>query len=74
MAKPIFKPNARAQQVLEDLDRYLEFCRDFGYRYDEVDLYNNRSYAFQQYKKFESGKEPRNMWIQDAGRTFYRAR
>ena len=68
MGKPTFKPNPRSRQVWEDLDRYLEFCRDYGYKFNEADLYNNRVYAFQQFRKFEAGKEPRNMWTQDAGR------
>jgi len=43
MAKPTFKTNPRTQQVLEDLDLYREFCQDFGYRWNEADLYNFRS-------------------------------
>ena len=68
MGKPLFKPNPRSRQVWEDLDRYLNFCRDFGYKFNEADLYNNRVYAFQQFRKLEAGKEPRDMWAQDAGR------
>jgi hypothetical protein len=68
MGKPLFKPNPRSRQVWEDLDRYLNFCRDFGYKFNEADLYNNRTYAFQQFRKWEAGKEPRDMWIQDSRR------
>lgn len=68
MGKTLFKPNPRSRQVWEDLDRYLNFCRNYGYRYNEADLYNNKSYAFQQFRKLEAGKEPKDMWSQDANR------
>ena len=66
MGKPLFKPNPRSRQVWEDLDRYLNFCRDFGYKFNEADLYNNRVYAFQQFRKLEAGKEPRDAGAADA--------
>jgi hypothetical protein len=68
MAKPIIKPNARTQQVLEDLDLYREFCVSYGYRYNEADLYNFRSYAFQQFNKHAQNKSVKNMWDEDARR------
>jgi hypothetical protein len=68
MAKPTFKTNPRTQQVLEDLDQYREFCQDFGYRWNEADLYNFRSYAFQQFNKFAQGKTAKNQWDEDARR------
>ncbi len=68
MGKPTFKPNPRSRQVWEDLGRYLEFCRDYGYKFNEADLYNNRVYAFQQFRKLEAGKPPRDMWTQDSSR------
>ena len=68
MARPQIKPNARTQQVWEDLDRYREFVQDYGYRFNEADLYNFRSYAFQQFNKYASGKNAKNMWWEDARR------
>lgn len=65
MAKPVIKPNAKTSQILDDLESYLEFCRDFGYRYNEADLYNFKSYAYQQYNKFVQGKNAKDMWVQD---------
>jgi hypothetical protein len=65
MAKPIIKPNARANQLLDDLEQFLDFCREYGYRYNEADLYNFKSYAYQQYNKFANGKNAKDMWIQD---------
>ena len=68
MAKPTIKPNARTQQVLEDLDLYREFCVSYGYRYNEADLYNFKSYAWQQYNKYSQGKNAKNMWDEDTRR------
>lgn len=68
MAKIQHKPNPRVQQLFEDLEKYLEFCQDHGYRYNEADLYNYRSYAFQQYNKHTQGKMAKNMWEEDARR------
>ncbi len=68
MAKVAIRPNARTQQVWEDLDRFQEFCRDYGYRWNEADLYNFKSYAFQQYNKFAQGKSAKNMWDEDTRR------
>lgn len=65
MGKPIIKPNARANQLLDDLEQFLDFCREYGYRYNEADLYNFKSYAYQQYNKFANGKNAKDMWIQD---------
>jgi hypothetical protein len=68
MAKPTFKPNHRVTEIFEDLETYLEFCQDFGYRYNEADLYNFKSYAWQQYSKHAQGKNAKNMWSEDARR------
>ena len=48
--------------IFDDLDRFLNFCRDYGYRYNESDLYNWKSYAYQQFMKFTNGKRAKNMW------------
>jgi hypothetical protein len=69
MGKPAIKINPRTQQVWEDHDLYLEFCRDYGYRFNPADLYNNKSYAYQQYRKYTAGKNAKNMWDED-GRRF----
>ena len=68
MSKPAIKPNAKAQQILEDLDKFREFVVEYGYRFNEADMYNFKSYAWQQYSKFTSGKSAKNMWEEDARR------
>ena len=68
MAKLSYKSSERANQTLEELSNFLEFCREYGYRFNENDLYNFRSYAWQQYNKFVQGKNAKNMWVEDARR------
>jgi hypothetical protein len=62
----IIKTNIK--QVFEDLDRYRNFCRDFGYRFNEADLYNQKNYIYRQFQKFISGKSVKNQWEIDLGR------
>ena len=68
MAKPTFKSNPRVTEIFEDLEKLREFCQDYGYRFNEADLYNFKSYAWQQYSKYTSGKYAKNMWEEDARR------
>ena len=64
----VSRTNPRVVAIFDDLERYLGFCRDFGYRYDESDLYNWKSYAFQQFNKYCQGKPAKDMWSLDAKR------
>lgn len=68
MGRPQIRSNPRATATLDDLERYLEFCRGYGYRYDERDLYNWKSYAYQQFNKFSQGKNAKDMWLLDRDR------
>jgi len=68
MAKITIKPNPKATQILDDLEQFLDFCRDFGYKFNEADLYNWKSYAYQQFNKLQQGKSVKNMWMQDSRR------
>lgn len=58
----------RIKQIFNDLENYLNFCKDFGYKFDEADLYTNRSYVYRQYTKFVAGKDVRDMWAIDGGK------
>jgi hypothetical protein len=68
MAKVTIKANPRVTDTFEDLEAFLDFCKDFGYRFNEADLYNFKSYAWQQYNKFLQGKNAKDMWLEDARR------
>ena len=68
MGKPVIKSNPRVAEIFYDLDKFLAFCQDFGYRFNEADLYNFKSYAWQQYSKNSQGKNAKNMWDEDTRR------
>ena len=68
MAKPIIKHNPRITEIFDELDKLREFCQDFGYRFNEADLHNFKSYAWQQYNKYIQGKNAKNMWTEDLRR------
>jgi len=68
MAKITLKSNPRVIEIQDDLEKLLEFCQDYGYRYNEADLYNFKSYAWQQYNKYSQGKNAKNMWDEDLRR------
>jgi hypothetical protein len=68
MAKPSIKSNPKVNQIFEDLEQYLDFCRRYGYKYNEADLYNWKSYAYQQFNKILQGKHVKDMWFQDMPR------
>lgn len=72
MRKPTIKPNPRVTALFEDLEQFQDFCRNFGYRFNEGDLYNWKSYAYQQFNKFLQGKPAKDMWLQDSRRSYQR--
>jgi hypothetical protein len=62
MAKPNIQPNLRVRQIFDDLDKYRDFCVDFGYKFDESTLYDMRSYVYRQHNKQLTGKYPKDQW------------
>ena len=68
MAKIAIKSNARVREIFEDLEKLQNFCVRYGYKFNEADLNNFKSYAWQQYSKFVSGKNAKNMWDEDSRR------
>lgn len=62
MAKPQIKPNAKVNQIFDDLELYLTFCQDYGYVYNEATMYDMRSYVFRQFSKYMSGKYAKDQW------------
>jgi len=73
-----YRKNPRTEQVWKDLEAYKAFCVSHGYKFNEQDLYNMRTYPFQQYNKFRNGKNCKNQWEFDlrrfSGRTEYKGK
>jgi hypothetical protein len=68
MAKPQYQSNPRVNQIFDDLEKYRDFCVEFGYKFDESNLYNMRNYAYQQYSKYTSRKNFKDQWEADQRR------
>ena len=69
MAKQRIVANLSVNDNLyQEIEDYMEFCRSYGYKFNEADVRNMRSYAYQQFSKFASGKTAKNMWEVDAER------
>lgn len=66
MTKQTIKTNPKVNEIFADLEDYLLFCRNHGYKYDEADLYNNKRYSYQQYMKYKNRKKFKDMWKEDA--------
>ena len=68
MGKTTYQLHPKVREIHDDLEKFLAFCREYGYRYNEADLYNWKSYAYQQFNKLQNGKPAKNMWDQDIPR------
>ena len=66
MAKQQQQSNPRVQQIFEDLENYLMFCQDYGYKFDESTLYDMRVFAYRQFTKAVTGKWAKDQWQEDA--------
>jgi hypothetical protein len=67
MAKIAIRHNPRTAQTWEDIEQYLEFCKDFGYVYNPEDIYR-RETPWGQFMRLRQGKGVRNNWNEDARR------
>ena len=65
MAKQQYQSNPRVNQIFEDLENYLAFCQDYGYKFDESTLYDMRSFAYRQFTKAVAGKWAKDQWAED---------
>jgi hypothetical protein len=65
MAKIQFKSNPRVHAIFDDLEKYQDFCVEYGFKFDEADLYSTKSYVYRQFTKHLSGKTVKSMWDTD---------
>jgi hypothetical protein len=60
-----FNDKSNITQIFNDLDKYRDFCREYGYRFDERDLYSSQSYVWRQFQKSLAGKAVKDCWEAD---------
>lgn len=65
MKKYNFQPNPKVHQIFDDLEKYLDFCVEYGYPFNEAHLYDMKQFAYRQHTKQLAGKQPKNNWIED---------
>ena len=46
LAKNVNKSNNLVNQIFDDLEGYRNFCRLYGYKFDEADLYKDRVFSY----------------------------
>ena len=51
-------------QIFDDLDKYRLFCSQYGYYFDEADLYRSA-----EYKEWQDRRKKRQQWLQRNGQT-----
>ena len=57
--------NPSVARVFRDLENYRDFCRDYGYKFNESDLYR-RNTPYNQFDKLRRGEYVKNNWDVDA--------
>jgi len=66
MAKFVFKNNPRVAEIFDDLESFREFCVYYGHYFDEKEMYCDSSRAWRHYERYQSGKDVRDIWTEDA--------
>lgn len=57
--------NKTVNRVFDDLDAYREFCVEYGYVFDEADLYK-RNTTYAQFERHRRGDYVKNNWQADS--------
>jgi hypothetical protein len=68
MAKNQYTVNPKVRLIFADLEKYRDFCVDYGYKFDESSLYDMRNYTYQQFTKYMSNKNFKDQWLEDERR------
>ena len=58
--------NRTVARVFNDLDDYRDFCVNFGYVFNEKDLYKRNSLAYVQYERYRRSDAFIDQWADDA--------
>lgn len=67
MSKPFkYTMPSRVVDIFDGLEDLLNFCRMAGYKFNPLDLNNNKAYVWQQFSKYTAGKNFKDQWHEDA--------
>ena len=48
--------------VFDTLEKFLDFCKMYGYTYNPAEINNNKAHSWQQYQRFVAGMPFKNHW------------
>jgi len=68
MADKVNPRRLSVNKIYDQLEVFRDFCSYHGYRYDEADCWNIKSFQWQQYLKVEKGNLPVNNWLDQLAR------
>jgi len=61
--------NKKTAKVFDDLDAFRGFCVEYGFVFNEADMYRNSSHVWRMYnQRYLQGKPVKSMWEVDAER------
>jgi hypothetical protein len=59
--KKYFVMKPEVTRIFDELDRYRQFCVEYGYPFNEAHLGNDHS-PYSEFMRFQQGKNPRDNW------------
>jgi hypothetical protein len=58
--------NQNVNRVFNDLDNFKVFCVEYGFVFNEADLYKRNTHAYSQFERVRRGEKIPNNWDTDA--------
>jgi hypothetical protein len=58
--------NQNVNRVFNDLDNFKAFCVEYGFVFNEADLYKRNTHAYSQFERVRRGEKIPNNWDVDA--------
>ena len=58
--------NQNVARVFADLEAFKAFCVEYGFVFNEADLYKRSAHAYSQYERVRRGEKIPNNWDIDA--------
>jgi hypothetical protein len=54
--------NQNVKRVFNDLENFKAFCVEYGFVFNEADLYKRSAHAYSQYERVRRGEKIPNNW------------
>jgi hypothetical protein len=60
--------NTKVNKIFDDLDAFRQFCVDYGYVFNEKDLYRRNSHSYVNFERAQMNKSFADNWAEDSVR------